>query len=111
MSTSFRFQGKIAFQGTNPGQQFYLTRYSGRNHQFLPAMTASNLTDHEKCILYQVQSDPSRVVIQLASLEYLTLDSDLGWIELSSEFANAAYFEITSGANQQQIWQVVRNCL
>lgn len=107
MSISLRFHGKIAFQGTNSGQQFYLTRYQGGDHQFAPAMSAPKLTTSEKCILYQVQTNPSKIVIQLASLDYLTLEADLGWIELSSELTNAAYFEITTAANGQQSWQVI----
>jgi len=107
MVTGLRFQGKIAFQGTNPLQPCYLSRSKlPLGNGFQPAMDSPSLGASEICHVYQIQSDPIRMVVQLAGLDYLTLLADLGWIQLSHEVAKAARFEISTAANGQQSWQV-----
>lgn len=114
MSNSLRFKGKVAFQTiiNTSNQQYFLTRYREPNHTIVPAMTAPQLTDSEKCILYE--TDTQQVIVQLLglnpllppSLNYLTFDSLTGFILLSTNLADAAFFQFTPTQNPQS-WSVL----
>ncbi len=123
-----RFAGKMAFGSTQSGgKSFYLTTRTrkqspseGSDSQLpviepadlpdlpdqdacmsLPVMSATALTDREKCIIY-VQDDGS-MRIQLASLLWVTLYAPLGWLCLSPDFTEAVAFVLGGSPPGRQL--------
>jgi uncharacterized protein YjbI with pentapeptide repeats len=100
---SWRFAGKTVFGSTEGG--WYLTTWTapGVSKRQLPAMAAKAATAKERCILYAGTDGALR--IQLASLLWVTLNEDLGWLMLSADPAEAAAFTL-AGTPPGQTWQV-----
>lgn len=99
-----RFAGKTVFGSTQGG--WYLTTWTlktGGSNLQLPAMAAKSATAQERCILY-AQADGT-LRIQLASLLWVTLKEEPGWLMLSTDPAQAAAFQLT-GTPPGQTWQV-----
>lgn len=111
MSNTLRFQGKVAFKTVISGvsQQYFLTKLRLPNRSYVPAMAASQLTSTGKCILYRNIST-NNIAIQLGSLDYLTLFTEMGWIEYSASLQDAAWFQLVPLDPQpgaSQTWQVL----
>jgi uncharacterized protein YjbI with pentapeptide repeats len=100
-----RFVGKTVFGSARGG--VYLTtrtiKREGLSALQLPAMAATTLSDQERCILY-AQPDGS-LRIQMASLLWVALNPDLGWLVLTANFSEAAAF-VFQGEPPGQRWQV-----
>jgi uncharacterized protein YjbI with pentapeptide repeats len=91
-----RFAGKLVFGSTKGGR--YLTTWTlkadsepagalGGEKQQLPAMSATSVTQGERCILYA--HDDGTLRMQLGSLLWVALKASLGWLVLTLDPAQA----------------------
>jgi uncharacterized protein YjbI with pentapeptide repeats len=99
------FAGKSVFASTT-SRVFYLTQKDIKSNGSLlrvPAMASSAATDGERCILY-AQADGS-MRVQMPSLLWISLLSELGLLILDESLAKAATLRF-SGDPSGQIWEV-----
>ena len=108
------FSGKFAFRSTNQsGTVCYLTSYHGEPTIY-PSVSAPELTDTEKVMVYQ-QSDGNYTVVLVVSapitgaisLAYLRGQADLGIVITDPAAANASELRISTLGAAEGTWSIL----
>jgi uncharacterized protein YjbI with pentapeptide repeats len=108
------FAGKFAFRSTDTGSNCYLTSYVGQGTIY-PSVSAPDLTDSEKIILYAQPDDGYVVVLvrpvpltptRTVRLHYLKGQPDLGFVTTDPAAANADELRISFLGAEPGTWSI-----